>query len=221
MSSQITIPDDTASQESPHRKLRRLKAEKEAYDLGFQAIDYLPGRDSPLNILLAYRNVVRVIERTKVAIPIVNERLRLVQAQIKAEEGNLKEQNKLTEALRKRIGELEEEEQRIEVGVLHDDAIKAMDKKRKELLKRTSKLLRELLVFLKDGGLARMLAAEDMGGPVVGEDLEVTLETGFDKRGKARKGDRRIDEMWGQGEVGLEESMVEEFKTLLEVCGIR
>ncbi|PUU73703.1 hypothetical protein B9Z19DRAFT_1034345 [Tuber borchii] len=216
LSSQITIPDDTTSQESPHRKLRRLKAEKEAYNLGFQTIDYLPGRDSPLNILLAYRNVARVIEQTKVAIPIVNERLRSVQAQIKAEEGNLKEQNKLTGALRKRIEELEEEEQRIEVGVVHGDAIKAMDKKRKELLKRTSKLLRELLGFLKDGGLARMLAAEDMGGPVVGEDLEVTLETGFDKRGKARKGERRIDEMWGQGEVGLEESMVEEFKALLE-----
>jgi len=99
---------------------------------------------------------------------------------------------------------------------VHDDAIKAMNKKRKELLKRTSKLLRELLAFLKDGGLARMLAAEDMGGPVVGEDLQVTLETGFDKRGKARKGERRIDEMWGQGEIGPEESMVEEFKILLE-----
>ncbi|CUS12683.1 unnamed protein product [Tuber aestivum] len=216
LSSQITIPDDAASRESPRKKLRRLKAEKEAYDAAFQTIDYIPGRDSPLNLLLAYRNVGRVIEQTKVAIPIVNERLASVQAQIKVEEGDLEEQNRLTEALRKRIGELEEDEQRIELGVAHDDAIGAMNKKRKELLKRTSKLLRELLAFLKDGGLARMLAAEGMGGPVVGEDLEVTLETGFDKRGKVRKGERRIDDMWGQGEIGPEESMVEEFKTLLE-----
>ncbi|RPA88668.1 hypothetical protein L873DRAFT_901335 [Choiromyces venosus 120613-1] len=132
VSSQVTIPDDKASQESPHKKVCRLKAEKEAYNIGFHTIDYLPGRDSPLNLLLAYRNVGRVIEQTKVSMPIVNELLRSAPAQIRAEEGNIVEQNRLTEALRKRARELGEEEQRIKVGVVHDDdAVKAMNKKPK------------------------------------------------------------------------------------------
>lgn len=125
-------------------------------------------------------------------------------------------------ALRARLETLEEEERRLDVGgdIGAGDAIRGMVKAKKELARRTVKLLRELLYFL-DSGLARMVAAEEMGGPVVGDELEVTLETGFDKKGRVRKGERRIDEMWGQGEEGPEKRVVGEFKDLLEVrfCG--
>lgn len=221
MHSQQTIPDspDPDVPEPPYKKLRKLKVLKAAHDQGFQTVDYIPPADSSLNILLAYRSVGSVISQTNASIQTVEEQVKAAQALLKAEEGTLKEQKRLTEALRTRLDTLEEEDRQIDIGadiVGQGDMIKQMGKKKKEFVKRTVKLLREFLYFL-DAGLARMVAAEEMGGPVVGDDLDVTLETGFDKKGKSKKGDRRIDEMWGQAEENPETKVAQEFKDLLEV----
>lgn len=156
-----------------------------------------------------------MIQQVRRLIPVVEKQLESLEAQIKEEEAGLEEQTDLAKALRKRLEDHLSAGQEPDTASLQDNAIKDMHKRRNEFKKKSSRLLKELLAFLKDGGLARMIAAEDMGGPVVGEDLEVTLATGFDKRGRAKKGERKIDEMWGQGP---EERMADEFKTLLEVC---
>jgi hypothetical protein len=77
----------------------------------------------------------------------------------------------------------------------------------------TGKLVKAFNRFVDDH-LAAMLAAEDMGGPVVGEmpDLdELSLEAGFNSQGKAKKPkdhsddgkrQRRIDDLWGQRPPG-------------------
>lgn len=160
-----------------------------------------------------------VIAQTNTSIRDVEERIKSVQPLLKSQNAAAAEQNRLTEALRARLDVLMEEQREINVGadiVGQGDLIRKVGKKKKELAKRTNGLLQEFLHFL-DNGLARMVAAEEMGGPVVGDDLEVTLEMGFGKRGNVRKGNHRIDEMWGQAEEHPEKQMALELKTLLEV----
>lgn len=72
----------------------------------------------------------------------------------------------------------------------------------------TGKLVKSFNGFIDDH-LAVMLAAEELGGPVAGEDLNVdedSLEAGFSAQGKKKKSkanvnedkrQRRIDEIWG------------------------
>ena len=76
--------------------------------------------------------------------------------------------------------------------------------------KETKKVIRALVKFINEH-LAGMLAAEELGGPVVGGLLDVTddiLATGFNLQGKAKKPkalsavggsqrQRRIDQIWG------------------------
>lgn len=203
----------------PQQKLRKLKILKSAHDQCFNTIDYIPSADSPLNTLLAFRSVEMVIAQTITSIRDVEERIKSVQTLLKSQNAAATEQNRLMEALRARLDVLLEEQQQINVGadiVGQGDLIRKVGKKKKEVAKRTNVLLRELLYFL-DNGLARMVAAEEMGGPVVGDDLDVTLETGFSKQGNVKKGNHRIDEMWGQAEEHPEKKMVLEFKGLLEV----
>lgn len=160
-----------------------------------------------------------MIARTKESISDVEGRIKTAQALLKAEKATLTEQDRLEKALQTRLDVLLEGERRIDVGsdiMTQGDLIMKVRKKKEEVAKRTQSLLRGFLYFL-DTSLARMVAAEEMGGPVVGDDLEVTLETGFDKKGNVKKGNRRIDEMWGQAEDHPEKKMVEEFRDLLEV----
>lgn len=160
-----------------------------------------------------------MIARTKESIGDVEQRITEAQALLKAEKATATEQDRLREALRARLDALLEEERQIDVGsdiMGEGDLIKKVTKKKKEVMKKTMNLLRELLYFL-DTSLARMVAAEEMGGPVVGDDPDVTLETGFDKKGNVKKGNRRIDEMWGQAEEHPEKKMKQEFKSLVEV----
>jgi hypothetical protein len=70
-------------------------------------------------------------------------------------------------------------------------------------------MIRSLNKFIENH-LAPMLAAEELGGPVVGENLDIDeedLEAGFSSHGRAKKArqnmtddkrQRRIDEIWGQ-----------------------
>lgn len=161
-----------------------------------------------------------MIARTKESISDVEGRIKTAQALLKAEKATVAEQDRLEKALQTRLDVLLEGERRIDVGsdiMTQGDLIMKVKKKKKEVAKKTQSLLREFLYFL-DTSLARMVAAEEMGGPVVGDDLEVILEMGFDKKGNVRKGNRRIDEMWGQAEEHPEKKMVEEFRDLVEVC---
>jgi hypothetical protein len=96
--------------------------------------------------------------------------------------------------------------------------------------------LRNVLERFVDGHLAAMLAAEEIGGPVVGELMDVDedmLSAGFSAQGKPKSGakpvsdakrQRRIDEIWGVTAVGDEgeppesetEAAAVEVKRLLE-----
>jgi hypothetical protein len=78
--------------------------------------------------------------------------------------------------------------------------------------------------------LAAMIAAEELGGPVVGDMLDVeddTLAAGFTKKGRAKSSkkpvsdktrQRRIDQIWGKAGVENEEEEEEEPPTEAEAA---
>lgn len=91
--------------------------------------------------------------------------------------------------------------------------IRDVKKKKLHYDRETGKLVKAFNRFI-DEHLAPMLAAEELGGPIVGEVLDIDeemLEAGFNAQGKVKrtkngvtedKRQRRIDEIWGPGPEG-------------------
>lgn len=132
--------------------------------------------------------------------------------QLEADRAALKDQNLIHEALAARIASLEQE---LSTGadVGHEDAVNEkkaeLKRKAKEFDRRRRALMGDLLAFMEHD-LAPLLVAEEMGGPVVGDLMDVDakdLAAGFTAQGKLRKAgkndggrdksQRRIDEIWG------------------------
>jgi hypothetical protein len=107
--------------------------------------------------------------------------------------------------------EIQERTQKLPSQVAKD-MIRELKKKRANYEGDTGKMVKAFNKFV-DNHLAAMLAAEELGGSVVGEILdaeELDLEAGFNSQGKARrrkssvnedKRQQRIDEIWGETTV--------------------
>lgn len=132
--------------------------------------------------------------------------------QLEADRAALKDQNLIHEALTVRIASLQEE-LNANAEVTHGDAVNEkraeLQRKAKDFNRRKRQLMIDLLAFM-ERELAPLLVAEEMGGPVVGDLMDVDphdLAAGFTAQGKLRrtgkgdagrdKGQRRIDEIWG------------------------
>lgn len=127
---------------------------------------------------------------------------------------NLKDQKLLTDALDARIKSLQEELDE-KTDLTPQDAarekIAELKKKKKYYDKETSRLMKALMTFI-NVHLAAQLAAEELGGPVVGDLMEIDsqdLAGGFNAQGKLKKTkagpdddkrQRRLDEIWGHVE---------------------
>lgn len=132
--------------------------------------------------------------------------------QLEADRATLKDHKLISEALTTRIKSLQQElSTSADVG--HEEAVNEkkaeLQRKAKEYNQRRRQITASLLSFI-ESDLAPLLAAEEMGGPVVGDLMDVDakdLAAGFTDQGKLRKtgkgdggrekGQRRIDEIWG------------------------
>ena len=141
--------------------------------------------------------------------------------QLSEEEATLKDARLLTDALKERVENLQheyEEKSQKTPEEAANAAIQEQQTRKTNYEKETKKLIKALVKFINER-LAGMLAAEELGGPVVGDLLDVTdemLEAGFSQQGKPKKAksttnssdtkrQRRIDQIWGQledAEVG-------------------
>ena len=98
----------------------------------------------------------------------------------------------ITDCLGERIEELRTQRSQKEKKTssqIAKELIQGQQKKRTELEKDSARLKEALEAFV-DEHLAPMLAAEDLGGPIVGDEIDVpdvTLETGYTSQGKPRK----------------------------------
>ncbi len=173
----------------------------------------LPLPNSPLPALLALRSTLNLLDQTKTSIRETKENIDAAEAGLQRERNDLQEARSLTQALKQRIEKLRLED----VEQSHkspEDIGRAMIQEQQQKRKHYMADLRKLVLAFNsfiNSHLAAMIAAEDLGGPIVGDLFDIsedTLRAGFNPQGKPRKTKaasntidakrrRRNEEVWG------------------------
>ncbi len=186
---------------------------KAAYDKLVDDEPTLPLKDSPLPALLAIRNTAALVAETETSIQSLQSRLTSVATGVNQEESENRSAKLLTSALESRIERLRIQQQETTIkspAQAAKDLIREQQTRKANHEKETKRLVKAFNDFI-DNYLASMLAAEELGGPVVGELVDIsdkTLEGGFSLQGKAKrqpskapsdgyKRQQRIDQIWG------------------------
>ncbi|KAL2003689.1 hypothetical protein VTN02DRAFT_2720 [Thermoascus thermophilus] len=176
----------------PQERLSQVRRAKKAYDSLLQTDPELPAPDSPLPVLLALRETSRLLDESKASVSTIAEKLSADRQRLKVEEGNLRDARMITAGLEERIERLRNERSEKEEKApsqLANELIREQRSKNEEL-DRAAAGLKDALDSFIDEHLASMLAAEDLGGPTVGDVLKVsdaTLEAGYTLHGKPKK----------------------------------
>ncbi|KAK0655762.1 hypothetical protein B0T16DRAFT_424475 [Cercophora newfieldiana] len=195
-----------------------MKIMTKAYQDVTESEPFLPSRGSVLPALLALRKVHQTTKETKAYTQSQEKTLAQTKKRVEEEEINLREQRALQAALEKRVKSLREGLETKEEKTpqqLAQEKIATLKKRKVAFDRQTSAVMKQLDWFIKNH-LGAMLAAEELGGPVVGEMTEIEpeeLTAGFNARGKPKKAkenpdedkrQRRIDEIWGGAHEGQE-----------------
>ncbi|KAK7752713.1 hypothetical protein SLS62_005265 [Diatrype stigma] len=198
-------PGHAATAQAP---LEILKA---AYDGLVQQTPFLPFPDSVLPALLALRKTHRTVEETREYLASHQDAVENAKRRLEVEKSNLADQQALSRSLQSRAQSLREGlETRMEMGPddIARERIGALKQKKKHYDREATKLVKALRKFIETP-LAGMLAAEELGGPVVGDMMDVDVDNlvaGFNSQGRPKKAkakpdqdkrQRRIDEIWG------------------------
>ncbi|KAK8229809.1 hypothetical protein HDK77DRAFT_454732 [Phyllosticta capitalensis] len=200
--------------EDPKTQLHQLRVLKDAYD-GLTSLEPdLPAPASVLPPLLAARITQQVINETKNAIQDSRKQLANTKRQLECEQGNLRDANSITKSLESRIEQLQVEDNETSTwspSQLAQEMLTATIKRKDTYDLETDRLRANLESFTNDH-LASMVAAEELGGPIVGDLLEIDgdmLAAGFSLQGKPKplkpgksvedKRQRRLDDIWGMG----------------------
>jgi hypothetical protein len=207
----------------PHQNLDPSLSAKATLDILAEAYDsvtlsepFLPFQNSVLPALLALRKTHATVVETRSFLGSQELSLEKGRQRLEAEEANLRDQQALRAGLQNRIQSLRDGlETRMDMSSdqVFKERCKKLKQEKRELDKETSKLLQAVSRFIDDR-LGSMLAAEDLGGPVVGDMMDLdsgSLEAGFNSQGKLKKAkdgvhadkrQRRIDDIWGAQESG-------------------
>jgi hypothetical protein len=173
-------------------RLAQTRRVKKAYDALLQSEPDLPAPDYPLPLLVALRETSRVIEESKASVASLQESLAADRQRLKSEEDDLRDAKLITQGLEDRIQRLREERAQKatkDPSELATELIEAERKKNAQLDRATAELRKALDRFV-DENLASMLAAEDLGGPIVGDAMDIpdaTLDAGYTHHGKPKK----------------------------------
>jgi hypothetical protein len=161
--------------------------------------------------LLAARTLQQNVQGTKAAIASTQSKITKTNAILRREEANLNDAQLLAHAMENRIERLrvqqEDRSQKTPAQLARE--LIAAKRAQKDSYDATTQTLGEAMNDFINDYLAAMIAAEELGGPVVGDMLNVeedTLAAGFTKQGKAKSTkkpvpektrQRRIDHIWG------------------------
>lgn len=204
-------PKETAIGTQQH-----LDAVAEAYKEVAAAEPFLPFPDSVVPALIAMRTTNSTINESRQFLASQKLSLQESQDRLEIERARLADQKALTTALERRIQSLRDgidARMAMSPGQVAREKISELKKQIKETDADRSNLLAALKKFI-DEPLAAMLAAEQIGGPVAGDMMDVdsdTLEAGFSATGKRKKPkaeaspdkrQRRIDDMFVGGTGG-------------------
>lgn len=193
------------------QRLHQIRTLTAAYEACTPQEPVLPAPDSPLPSLLALRTTHRTYIETRDELQHARKDLTALEQRLQKETANLSDAHLISSTLDSRIANLEttiRERTQKDPAQVAKDILRDLRRKKEKYDKDTGKLVQSFNRFI-DEHLAAMLAAEELGGPVVGAFLDVdeqNLEAGFNTQGKARKPrdapsaggrQRRIDEIWG------------------------
>lgn len=196
---------------TPNTAAGQARILKTAFDDVTNSEPFLPFPGSVLPALLALRKTHQTIQESKEFLASQAETTEKTKKRLKDDEAALRDQQLLNEALKQRIETLRTEADSGANAQPEDEARKRIEelrRKKQTYNKETSKLMKSLNRFIDDH-LAVMLAAEAMGGPVVGDLMDADAEeiaAGFNAQGKLKKpkgeinkdkSQRRIDDIWG------------------------
>lgn len=142
--------------------------------------------------LLAIEETARLVQENKISVKMTAEQLSLDRERLRVEEANLRDSQSIASGLRERIQKIRNANTRKEEQTPSQVAREQLNlqKKQNKELDRTSVSLKVSLDKFIDETLAPMLAAEDLGGPTVGDAFEVsdaTLKAGYTAHGKPKK----------------------------------
>ncbi|GAD93607.1 conserved hypothetical protein [Paecilomyces variotii No. 5] len=184
--------DLQSSVTEPRARLAQIRRAKKAYDSLLQTEPELPAPESPLPALIALRETLKHLQETKVSILAMAETVTADRQRLKAEEVNLRDNQLIANGLEERIEKLQDEHSQKEKKTpaqLARELIKSQQRENEKLEQEAENLKASIYEFI-DEHLASMLAAEDLGGPVVGDVVDVpdtTLEAGYTHHGKPKK----------------------------------
>jgi hypothetical protein len=213
------VQDAAYASDDPRQKLQQLLAVKNAYQNLKPTATFLPPPGSVFPALLAARSIQQNVQGTKEAITSTQDQITKAEATLRREEANLHDANLLTQAMEDRIQRLRaqhEDRSQKSPAQLARELIAAKRAQKDKCDAEMQRLGEAMNDFINDY-LAAMIAAEELGGPVVGDMLDVeddTLAAGFTKKGRAKSSkkpvsdktrQRRIDQIWGKAGVENEE----------------
>ncbi|KAL5358699.1 hypothetical protein BJX96DRAFT_49420 [Aspergillus floccosus] len=177
---------------NPWVRVSEVRRAKKAYDSLLNAETKLPDPSSPLPSLVAAEETSRLVKESKAYVSLTAESLSANRERLKVEEANLRDAQAIRDGLQKRIQRIRfEQSSKVEKtpSQLARDFVDEQEQKKEELDKATEELKKTLHTFV-DRTLAAMLAAEDSGGPTVGDADEISdavLARGYTSHGKPKK----------------------------------
>ncbi|EAW11278.1 uncharacterized protein ACLA_089700 [Aspergillus clavatus NRRL 1] len=184
--------DFSQMEADPWTRVSQVRRAKKAYDTLVKSEMRLPSPGSPLPSLLALDATSRLVKESKTSIVMTAEKLSADRQRLKMEEASMRDAQLIRDGLEKRIGKLSEEKstkvQKTPAQLAHG-LVTEEKEKIKKLDAATQNLKISLYKFVDDR-LASMLAAEDLGGPTVGDELEIsdeTLKAGYTSHGKPKR----------------------------------
>lgn len=185
-----------------------------AYRTVAESPPILPSHGSVLPALLALRKTHTAILESNDYSKSQGASLEKLRRQLEAGKADLQDQKALQAALERRIETLRhglESTKQKSPEQIALERVEELQQKRRDYDKETSKLLKAFNNFINEH-LGALLAAEELGGPVVGDLMDIDVDelgAGFNAQGKMKKskGDpdedlrqRRIDDIWGNSD---------------------
>jgi hypothetical protein len=216
----------------PRQKLHQLRAVKAAYQTLKTKPTYLPSQGSVFPALLAARSLQQSVHGTKAAIATTQAQLSSAEATLHREDAALHDARLLTTALEARLARLQtqrEARSQKSPAQLARDLLASRARQKAFCEEEMQRLGAAMNDFINDY-LAAMIAAEELGGPVVGDLLDVeddVLAAGFTKKGRAKSSkktvkettrQRRIDQIWGAAPRAVDDGAGDEPPTEAEAA---
>ena len=178
--------------EDPASRIRQLRTITAAYKSNTSAEPILPSSDSPLPALLALRATLKTVDETKIAVRESRGQIVDAHSEFRRKEADLQDARQMTAALEERGEKLRRERAEIERDGAKGTITRILDSQQQKSLRYAEELRRLVVAFNRfiDEHLAAMIAAEQLGGPIAGDDISIDdamLKAGFDKQGRVKK----------------------------------